>query len=117
MTKSQKPSGKERDWGVANEREEQWDDTGELREPVANPTAVQSVRFPLGDLKSIREAARRTGETTSEFIRGAAVARARGTSIIGTARVSFGSQGTSVRPLEDDTVAEPHSFNLKANVA
>jgi hypothetical protein len=85
-------------------KDPEWEGTGEVREPVLNATAVQSVRFPVSDLKAIREAARRAGVTTSEFIREAAVAAARGTAGSGAStRMSFGSDGVTIRPPEDDT--------------
>ena len=56
----------------------EWEEEGEVQGPSSSGSAVQSVRFTLKDLQAVREAARRAGETTSEFIRGAALARAIG---------------------------------------
>ena len=48
-----------------------------VHEPSPRGTAVQSVRFTRADLEMVRAAAKRVGLPASEYIRDAAVARAR----------------------------------------
>ena len=57
---------------------EEWDlENAETRPPVANPRAVVSVAFPARDFEVVATAARLAGKKLSEFIREAALARAR----------------------------------------
>ncbi len=57
---------------------ENWDfDRAKTEEPVKNPRVVVSVSFPHEDFVSISKCAERLGKKTSEFIREAALDRAR----------------------------------------
>jgi len=68
--------------------EAEWETEGELRQPSPNLTSVVSVRFSREEAAEIRDAASRIGERTSEFIRRAAVDRARTGVVHGTFRAS-----------------------------
>ena len=55
-----------------------WDwKNAEVLPPVVNPRAVVSVAFPARDFAAVAGMARLTGKKLSEFIREAALARAR----------------------------------------
>ena len=54
----------------------EWDEEVERR-PGSKPSVVFSVRFTRDEIADVREAATRSGERTSEFIRVAALTRAR----------------------------------------
>lgn len=59
----------------------EWEDRVERR--AGHPVSVVfSVRFHSGEIREVQEAAQRVGEKTSEFIRRAAMARARGSSAL-----------------------------------
>lgn len=56
---------------------EQWEEEGSIRPGVKSPRAVVSVSFPRGELERVSEEARRSGMKLSEYIRSAALDRAR----------------------------------------
>ena len=59
------------------DQELEWDDSGQIFDSSTGPaTAVQAVRFGRDELTAIRQAARESGETTADYIRKAAMARA-----------------------------------------
>lgn len=72
----------------------EWEDAGTAQTPTKG-SAVQSVRFTLRDLRAIREAARRMGVNTSEFIRDAAIGRAAGITDC-VPQVTWGTEGPSL---------------------
>jgi len=58
-----------------------WDyEHPEVHHAVREPRAVYSVRFARSDIRGVRRAAEAAGVTTSEFIRNAAIAAAKGES-------------------------------------
>jgi len=78
----------------ALENPESWDyDNAQARGPVKSPRVVVSVAFPHEDFVTVSECAERSGKKTSEFIREAALekAKARGPEIT---VYDFGSTGS-----------------------
>jgi hypothetical protein len=71
---------------------EQWEDEGETRPGVKSPRAVVSVSFPRDELDCVSAEAQRKGMKLSEFIREAALARARPTPTAFTGVRSVSSQ-------------------------
>ena len=63
----------------ALESEEEWEEPEEelLAQPRRRPRAVVSVAFPREDFEVVEECAERLGKRLSEFIREAAIARAK----------------------------------------
>jgi hypothetical protein len=77
----------------APEDPDEWDlENAETRPPVAKPRSVVSVAFPAQDFETLAKAAKAAGKKLSEFIREAALARARPQ---GPARVSASFGGMS----------------------
>ncbi len=59
-------------------KHDDWDyEDAEVHEPEREVKSVYSLRFSAGEIAEIREAAKREGVTTSEFIRTAARSRAK----------------------------------------
>jgi len=78
---------------------EAWDsERGETREPVKNPRAIVSVAFSTPEFREVTTYARRLGMRTSEFIRTAALERARRTQGFVVYGVEIASAGTTFRP-------------------
>ena len=87
---------------MKDERQEKREDEGELHKPVVRPSSVVSIRFDATDIRAVREAATRFEVTTSEFIRTAAVERAREVFPVVTFRVT-GAQG--FRPIQTESIS------------
>jgi hypothetical protein len=76
-----------------------WDsEHGETRGPVKNPRAIVSVAFSTPEFREITSYARRNGMRTSEFIRTAAIERARRPQSFVVYDVGIASAGTTYQP-------------------
>jgi|SRR5581483_8801405 len=100
------------------ENEETWDFEGaERRSPVTNRRAIVSVAIPSEELSEISQAAVQAEMRVSEFIRSAAVEKARHGVLInrGGGTISLGSAGRVVLVTETQVAGVPsQTFLMEA---